>query len=72
MRDRKNEERTEKRQTTYPLQIRLAVVQDKLEPVLRDADVEQLDDVGMLEFHQHLDLPQDREIDAVLWLHSSD
>ena len=51
---------------TYPLQIRLAIVQHELESVLGDADVEELDDVGVLEFHQDLDLAQDREVDAVL------
>lgn len=51
---------------TYPLQICLAIVQHELEPVLSNADVEELDDVGVLEFHQDLDLTQDREVDAVL------
>lgn len=54
------------RLATYSLQVRLAVVQDKFEPVLRDEDIEQLNDVGVLELHQHLDLAQDREVDSVL------
>lgn len=52
--------------TTHPLQIRLAIVQHELEAVIRDADVEQLDDVGMLQFHEDFNLAQDREIDTVL------